>query len=72
MPGGGAPGGGGDDAERLKRMIGMIERTPEVKKIYDERVKQDPELPKSMDKIRAFMGEMREKGLIQGRGRQGN
>ncbi len=72
MPGGGPPGGGGDDAERLKRMIGMIERTPEVKKIYDERVKQDPELPKSMDKVRAFMGEMREKGLIQGRGRQGN
>lgn len=69
-----APGGGppGTEAERLQRMVAMIEGVPEAKKLYEERVKKDPELPKSMEKMRAFMGELREKGLIEMRGRQGN
>ena len=66
--GGGFAGGGGDPTERVKR---MIERLPEVKAEYDARVKSDPQLATDMDKLRAFMAEMREKGLItggQGRG----
>lgn len=76
--GAGAPGSvavatpPGGDAERLQRMVAMIERVPDAKKLYDERVKKDPELPKNMEKMRAFMGELREKGLIEMRGRQGN
>ena len=61
--------GGGDPTERMKR---MIERLPEVKAEYDKRVKGDPQLATDLDKLRAFMAEMREKGLVPARGRRGN
>ena len=69
--GGGFAGGqgGGDPTDRIKR---MIERFPEVKAEYEKRVKDDPELATNMDKLRAFMVEMREKGLIPSRGGRGN
>jgi len=47
----------------------MFERFPEVKKIYDERVKKDPELATDITKFRAFIGEMREKGIVTFGGR---
>ena len=61
--------GGGDPTDRIKR---MIERFPEVKAEYEKRVKDDPELATNMDKLRAFVTEMREKGLIPARGGRGN
>ncbi len=69
--GGGFAGGqgGGDLTDRMKR---MIERFPEVKAEYEKRVKDDPELATNMDKLRAFVTEMREKGLIPARGGRGN
>ena len=69
--GGGFAGGqgGGDPTDRIKR---MIERFPEVKAEYDKRVKDDPELATNMEKLRAFVTEMREKGLIPARGGRGN
>ena len=66
---GGQGRGGGDPTDRIKR---MIERFPEVKTEYEKRVKDDPELATNMEKLRAFVAEMREKGLIQGRGGRGN
>ena len=50
----------------------MIERLPEVKAEYDKRVKGDPQLATDLDKLRTFMTEMREKGLVPARGRRGN
>ena len=69
--GGGFAGGqgGGDPTDRIKR---MIERFPEVKAEYEKRVKDDPELATNMEKLRAFVTEMREKGLIPSRGGRGN
>ena len=69
--GGGFAGGqgGGDPTDRMKR---MIERFPEVKAEYEKRVKDDPELATNMEKLRAFVAEMREKGLIPSRGGRGN
>ena len=64
--------GSGDGADRTQRILAMIERTPEAKKEYDIRLKKDPDLAKNPEKLRAFVGEMREKGIIQMRGRQGN
>ena len=61
--------GGGNLTDRMKR---MIERFPEVKAEYEKRVKDDPELATNMDKLRAFVNEMREKGLIPARGGRGN
>ena len=61
--------GGGDLTDRMKR---MIERFPEVKAEYEKRVKDDPELATNMEKLRAFVNEMREKGLIPARGGRGN
>ena len=66
---GGGRGQGGDLTDRMKR---MIERFPEVKAEYDKRVKKDPELATNMEKLRAFVAEMREKGLIPARGGRGN
>ena len=68
---GGGRGQGGDLTDRMKR---MIERFPEVKAEYDKRVKKDPELATNMEKLRAFVAEMREKGMIPvpARGRRGN
>jgi membrane fusion protein (multidrug efflux system) len=66
--GSGGRGGGGDIKGMQTR---MFERFPEVKKIYDERVKKDPELATDITKFRVFIGEMREKGIVTfgGRGR---
>ena len=61
--------GGGDLTDRMKR---MIERIPKVKAEYEKRVKDDPELATNMEKLRAFVAEMREKGLIPARGGRGN
>ena len=61
--------GGGDPTDRMKR---MIERFPEVKAEYEKRVKDDPDLATNMEKLRAFIAEMQEKGLIPARGRRGN
>ncbi|MCY4351842.1 MAG: efflux RND transporter periplasmic adaptor subunit [Gemmatimonadetes bacterium] len=61
--------GGGDLTDRMKR---IIERLPEVKAEYEKRVKDDPELATNMEKLRAFVAEMREKGLIPARGGRGN
>ena len=66
---GGQGRGGGDLTDRMKR---MIERFPEVKAEYEKRVKKDPELATNMEKLRAFVTEMREKGLIPARGGRGN
>jgi membrane fusion protein (multidrug efflux system) len=70
----GQQGGGamsGDGADRNQRIIAMIQRTPEAKKEYDTRLQKDPDLAKNPEKLRAFVSEMREKGIIQMRGRQG-
>ena len=69
--GGGFAGGqgGGDPTDRIKR---MIERFPEVKAEYEKRVKDDSELATNMEKLRAFIAEMQEKGLMPSRGRRGN
>ena len=66
---GGQGRGGGDLTDRMKR---MIERFPKVKAEYEKRVKDDPELATNMEKLRAFVNEMREKGLIPARGGRGN
>lgn len=66
---GGGFAGGGDPTDRVKR---MLERFPEAKAEYDKRVKGDPQLATDLDKLRAFMAEMREKGLVPARGRRGN
>ncbi len=72
----GRPGGGGSGAGRgggdIKAMqTRMFDRFPEMKKIYEARVKKDPELGTDIAKFRAFVGEMREKGIVSfgGRGR---
>lgn len=72
--GGGAEARGGQDGDgdRTQRMIAMIQRTPEAKKEYDARLEKDPKLATDPEKLRAFMTEMREKGILQGRGRRGN
>ena len=63
--GGGFGGGGGRGGGDIKDIQArMFERFPEVKKIYDERVKKDPELATDITKFRAFIGEMREKGIV--------
>ncbi|HAA77079.1 TPA: hypothetical protein DCE37_18360 [Candidatus Latescibacteria bacterium] len=58
----GVRGGRGGDIKAMRTR--MFERFPEIKKIYDQRVKKDPELGKDVAKFRAFIGEMREKGFV--------
>ena len=53
-------------------MKSLIGRIPEAKAEFDKRVKDDPQLATDMEKIRAFMAEMREKGLLPARGGRGN
>lgn len=71
--GGGRPGrggGGGRGGGDIKAMQArMFERFPEMKKIYTERVKKEPELATDVTKFRAFVGEMREKGIVSFGGR---
>ena len=65
--GDGRPDGG--DNNQLKVMKErMFARFPDLKKAYDARVKRDPGLATSGEKWRAFMGEMRRKGILPGRG----
>jgi|GEM_PF-124573 len=61
--------GSGDPTARMKSIIG---RLPEVKVEFDKRVKDDPQLATDIEKIRAFMAEMREKGLLPAWGGRGN
>lgn len=53
--------GGGDIKAMQERMFA---RFPEMKKIYDERVKKTPELGTDIEKFRGFVREMREKGIV--------
>ena len=55
-------GAGGGDIKAMQDR--MFARFPEMKKIYDERVKKQPELAKDIEKFRAFVREMREKGIV--------
>jgi len=69
---GGVSAGGGGGADRIKSMQAMLfERYPKLKEAYLERVKTQPELATNMEKWRAFLGEMREKGVIPARRRGG-
>ena len=68
---GGREGGrtaGGDNAQLNEMKERMFARFPDLKKAYDARVKEDPDLAKSSEKWRAFMGEMRRKGILPARG----
>ena len=60
--GGGGQGRGGGDIKAMQAR--MFERFPEMKKVYDERVKTEPDLATDVDKFRAFIREMREKGIV--------
>ncbi len=64
---GGRPGGG-DNGQLNAMKERMFARFPELKKAYDARVKEDPDLAKSGEKWRAFMGEMRRQGILPARG----
>jgi membrane fusion protein, multidrug efflux system len=64
--GGGRQGRGGGDIKAMQAR--MFERFPEMKKIYNERVKKTPELATDVTKFRAFIGEMREKGIVSSGG----
>lgn len=55
-------GRGGGDIKRFQARI--FERFPEAKKIYDERVKKDPEIGTDSGKWRAFVRELAEKGIV--------
>lgn len=70
--GGGAGEGAQGGGDRNQRMIAMIQRTPEAKKEYDARLAKDASLAKDPEKLRAFVGEMREKGILPARGGRGN
>lgn len=67
-PSGNRRGSGSGDIKAMQAR--MFERFPDMKKFYDARVKKDPELATNVGKFRAFIGEMREKGIVTGgRGR---
>jgi membrane fusion protein (multidrug efflux system) len=58
----------GGDSEAIKGMqVRMFGRFPDLKKAYDEQLKKDPELATNMTKWRAFLGQMREKGILPAR-----
>lgn len=54
--------GPGNDIRRFQARI--FERFPEAKKIFDERVKKDPELSTNREKWRAFVRELSDKGIV--------
>lgn len=60
---------GGDGEDRTQRILAMIQRTPEAKKAYDERIKKEPDFAKDPEKLRAFVSELREKNILQMRRR---
>ncbi len=53
---------GGGDIKRFQARI--FERFPKAKKIFDERVKKDPEIGTDPEKWRAFVRELSEKGIV--------
>ena len=58
----------GGDSEAIKGMQErMFDRFPDLKKAYDEQVKKDPDLATNMTKWQAFLGQMREKGILPAR-----
>ncbi len=69
---GGFGGGGEMTPERLNQMQErLFERFPDLKTEFEKRVKKDPELATNGEKWMAFMGEMREKGILSFGGRGG-
>ena len=60
--------GSGDNGQLNAMKERMFARFPDLKKAYDARVGKDPDLAKSSEKWRAFMGEMRRKGILPDRG----
>lgn len=53
-------------AEQLKQMQSrLFERFPKLKEEFDKKVKKDPEVATDTEKWRAFLGEMRQKGIVQ-------
>jgi hypothetical protein len=68
----GGPAAEGGEADRIRQAQDRIfGRSPEAKKIYDERVKKDPELATNFEKWRAFVRELAQDGVIQMRGQRG-
>ena len=65
---GGSQGDGGGNGQLKAMKEQMLARFPDLKKTYDARVREDPELATSGEKWRAFMGEMRRKGILPARG----
>ncbi len=61
---GGGQGEGGDNGQLKAMKERMFARFPDLKKAYDARVKKEPDLATSSEKWRAFMGEMRRKGIL--------
>ncbi|MDE2889541.1 MAG: efflux RND transporter periplasmic adaptor subunit [Gemmatimonadota bacterium] len=59
---------GGDNGQLNAMKARIFARFPDLKKAYDARVKEDPDLAKSSEKWRAFMGEMRRQGILPARG----
>ncbi len=57
------------DSTQIKQMQGrLFGRFPDLKKAYEERLKKDPELATDIGKFRAFLGKMREKGVLPASG----
>ena len=55
----------GGDSEAIKAMQARIfGRFPDLKKAYQEQLGKDPEVATNMAKWRAFLGQMREKGVL--------
>ncbi len=61
---GGIQSDGADNGELKAIKERMFARFPDLKKAYDARVKREPDLATSSEKWRAFMGEMRRKGIL--------
>ena len=58
--------GGGDWMAKMRE---RVLSNPQVKAEYEARLKKDPSLAHDREKFFSFLRQMREKGLIQGRGR---
>ena len=64
----GLSGASVSDLEAIKGMQErMFGRFPDLKKAYEEQLKKDPELATNLGKWRAFLGQMREKGVLPAR-----
>jgi membrane fusion protein (multidrug efflux system) len=67
---GGSQGGSGRGRDIKSTQARIFERFPAAKKIFDERVKKDPEVGTDPDKWSAFVRELSEKGIVK-MGRRG-